>query len=530
MPVPFIFQNLPAGTVPASELDADFAYVISSAAYSDFNVIGYGADPTGVADSTVAIQAAATAAGAAGGGRVFMPQGNYSVDATITLPEGVSLVGANWNSTNLKTTSAFGTSSSPVIALSKSNNELRDFKISAANAATPGCTGILLESGTANLVIDTIHLLDCAIGLWGQYVNDGRIGNMRIECPLNGTGILEGRGGAGIYFSECLFHKIAIIPSGQTGYGWIIDYNSFSNQRVQCTVQGGVNCVLIEATVQPDEVNYYTPQGHWFSGDCNFDHAQNAVVQINTGWGIFFTGGTMSGCQAGPGLLVNISGNTFPNAIDGIQCIGVQIVGNGDNGVYLQSGGNARFVGCLIQANGFTTNNSFAGIRVGASFGGGLEIKSCCFAPSAASSGTWNNNVNVQTYAIQLDSSSLSNIASWGVSGTLAGSLQITGCDVTRQLTGAISDASTPTLFKRIEENPGYNPVGAHPITVTASPFTYTAGASKEFVNITAGTVSSIVVGGVTLATSTGVGVLLGPQQSVVVTYSGAPTMKGNIL
>lgn len=44
-----------------------------------FNVLNYGADPTGEADSTNAIQAAINAAGSAGGGVVFMPEGTYRV-------------------------------------------------------------------------------------------------------------------------------------------------------------------------------------------------------------------------------------------------------------------------------------------------------------------------------------------------------------------------------------------------------------------------------------------------------------------
>jgi len=45
----------------------------------------YGADPTGVNDSTVAIQAAITAAQAAGGGVIFFPAGTYSISSTLSV-------------------------------------------------------------------------------------------------------------------------------------------------------------------------------------------------------------------------------------------------------------------------------------------------------------------------------------------------------------------------------------------------------------------------------------------------------------
>src|SRR5688572_18882103 len=44
-----------------------------------YNVLTYGADPSGVADSTAAIQQAIDAAGAAGGGVVYLPAGTFRV-------------------------------------------------------------------------------------------------------------------------------------------------------------------------------------------------------------------------------------------------------------------------------------------------------------------------------------------------------------------------------------------------------------------------------------------------------------------
>ncbi len=53
----------------------------------------YGADLTGMTDSTKAIQRALDACAAAGGGTVFLPTGTYLVTSTVTIPEGVTLLG-----------------------------------------------------------------------------------------------------------------------------------------------------------------------------------------------------------------------------------------------------------------------------------------------------------------------------------------------------------------------------------------------------------------------------------------------------
>lgn len=52
------------------------------------SVLNYGADPTGVADSTAAFVAALAAAD-----NVYVPQGEYRIDGTITLPQGATLFG-----------------------------------------------------------------------------------------------------------------------------------------------------------------------------------------------------------------------------------------------------------------------------------------------------------------------------------------------------------------------------------------------------------------------------------------------------
>jgi len=59
-----------------------------------FDVLAWGADPTGVADSTDAIQDALDAAIVDGGGVVFMPAGIYKTTASLTIPPRVYLKGA----------------------------------------------------------------------------------------------------------------------------------------------------------------------------------------------------------------------------------------------------------------------------------------------------------------------------------------------------------------------------------------------------------------------------------------------------
>jgi polygalacturonase len=69
-----------------------------------FNIYDYSVvppDPTGVADSSRAINAAINVAESNGGGIVFVPPGTYAIAATIALADNVQLVGSSRGDTSI---------------------------------------------------------------------------------------------------------------------------------------------------------------------------------------------------------------------------------------------------------------------------------------------------------------------------------------------------------------------------------------------------------------------------------------------
>lgn len=110
-----------------------------------------------------------------------------------------------------------------------------------------------------------------------------------------------------------------------------------------------------------------------------------------------------------------------------------------------------------------------------------------------------------------------------------SGYLTVNGVDLTGAGVAPVYDATPSSGNVQIVNSPGYNPVGPKAITVGASPFTYKAGRSPEFVTINGGTVSSVLYGGGTqVCTSSPCSVQLSPGQALQVTYSSAPTMVSN--
>lgn len=104
------------------------------------NVLDFGADPTGAADSTAAIQAALAASDS-----VYLPAGEYKVSSTITLNGGRYLKGESVESVTIKPTSSVTT-----VFLMEANSYIQLLYIDGTN--TTDATGILVGStNIANL-------------------------------------------------------------------------------------------------------------------------------------------------------------------------------------------------------------------------------------------------------------------------------------------------------------------------------------------------------------------------------------------
>lgn len=116
-------------------------------------------------------------------------------------------------------------------------------------------------------------------------------------------------------------------------------------------------------------------------------------------------------------------------------------------------------------------------------------------------------------------------VQQYGLSFPTANSqMTVIGNDLRGNLSTSIQ-GSTNLTDSIVVDNPGFNPVGVSAISVGASPFTYTAGPTREIVYIS-GTVTSVKRGTTVISTAAQTTVELYPFTPVTVTYpSGAPTM-----
>jgi hypothetical protein len=81
-----------------------------------YNILDYGADPTGAIDSKTAIQSACDAAYRAGGGTVYVPSGHYLISSVINVKDNVQLTGTGVSSWIESTSTASQSINCDVIA------------------------------------------------------------------------------------------------------------------------------------------------------------------------------------------------------------------------------------------------------------------------------------------------------------------------------------------------------------------------------------------------------------------------------
>lgn len=175
-------------------------------------------------------------------------------------------------------------------------------------------------------------------------------------------------------------------------------------------------------------------------------------------------------------------------------------------------GGNARIIG-----NSYRDTIGAAGDGLFIDFGGGVANVATgntisggtgVFITGGVSNATINNNEFI------------------GATTCLSLSGTTDSIDFSHNDCGAatVSNSASGT-HNVIRDNRGYNPVGvASAIWATGSTSNYTAGPSPETHYLTGGTVTSVKVGTQQVCATTPCFVDLGPNETINVTYSGAPT------
>lgn len=481
----------PDSTVPATAVlfgaDSLTASVPSvfplSAVVPGFNVRHYGALGNGAADDRAAIQAAIDAAGAAGGGQVYLPRGTYNVSSALTLPNSVSLVGENRFGSLIRQT----TLTANVINVTGLFCNVRALSIIYAGVPTGG-RAIQVTNSYCTLEDFVIRSAHTGIAFIGVNAVAGIIRDFQI-LDYEAIGLLA-QGVNDLFVSNFLFNAGSATRGSLGGIRLVDKVEAL--MMVNGDILQGVFSMTTDASVNALGVRpaYNTFQSIFF------DSATNTALidkMVETDFiGCWFSNGRSGGGSAGM---------TAQNSRS-LRFTGCRFFNSGGHGALVQSSAiDTSFVNCKFESNSVTAGS---GVAHGLSIADGtnrVKVIGC-----TASNGLYTGTQGVGVLV-----------------GANSTNVTITDNDLVGNATGPITVGSGVTGV--IRDNRGLAPSMTTP-TVGASPYTYTAGPQYESVYVSGGTVSGIAVAGQTVFTSTDKVVLLSPGQSVVVTYSSAPTVR----
>lgn len=249
-----VFQTL--SIVPALENTASAAEADSDVIVYSVNAVDMGADKTGSADSTSAIQNAINSV-KSNGGIVFLPAGQYRVDGTLTIPEGVTLRG-EWQNpdegglgkgTILKAYSGAGNESGTAFISMSSGSCLRDISVwyPNQNASSPvkypytiegkkhttvynvtlynSYNGFKNNSCSSMLIRDFYGtFLNC--GIWGAYAYDvPRIEKVKMDTSYWANSGLSGAPSGSVLTSLNTYceNNLTGLLSGEQDWGYWYD-------------------------------------------------------------------------------------------------------------------------------------------------------------------------------------------------------------------------------------------------------------------------------------------------------------------
>lgn len=437
---------------------------------------------------TTAIQAAIASLGTAGG-EVLFPPGTYDISAELALnTQSISLRGSGRWATTIRQTTA----NAKILNITANYAGVRG--LSFIYSSTPAAGGTAIYVTSAYVTLDDFVIRSCHTGV--HFSGGGAVGG-----KVTNFEILDYES-IGLYVQSLndLFVSRFIINAGSATRGALGGIRLVDKVEAFICSDGDILLGAYSMTIEATDFSLGVRVAYNNFTNVYFDSAVSPTL-INELVETDFVGCWFSGGRAGAGAV----GASVINCRS-VRFTACRFFNCGSHGATVDSlSRDTSFVNCKFESNGVTaTPASSHGIFVG---DGAQKFK---IIGCTASNGLYTGEQNM---------------------GIVIGS----GCDdfvvaennVQGNLNAAGILCASPTAARGVvRDNIGHNPVGLSTPTVGASPYTYTAGPYYESVYISGGTVSAIAIGGATVFTSTDKVVFLGPGQSVVITYSGAPTLK----
>ena len=501
-------SNASSATVIAT--GSTTARTLAVRAQRPFNVLDYGAVADGVTVSSAAFLAAYIAAGAAGGGQVFIPASanRYIVGGlTLSLYNNVSFVGENQttNTAGGVQIQAASTSQTVFTVSSVSGVFFENILFTSASQQTAGA--YVAFTGSNNCGVrnswftqgyDNITITNGSGAMWFDTL---QVRN------FNHDGFYISGASADIYCNNIIMDQDNSSYTPNAGFELPYMGGSFvltNSDILHC------HCGLL---VNPG-AGQFSIWGYLSNVYCDTSDFDIAASQ---GVGMSFSatnGGVIDGWKfdnvwastAYVGVKL-IADDNSASKIGGMDFVNLQVLNNLTNGVQIYHCEDVDFINPDIYSNSAAATGTYSGVAIGPySDSVKFSMGEIGRTPPGFS--------NQHSYAIELQSG-------------FAGVLTVNGTKM-RGVSGVVLQTGTAAIGSGISQAEGFNPQGTALQTVGASPYTYTAGLSVENVNLYGGTGVVATVNGVPVANVSPCAFTLAPRQPVTITYITVPTMAVN--
>lgn len=405
--------------LPGDNSNACASTAFAQRASQVFNVLAYGADNTGVKDSTTAFTTAFTAASASGGGTVYAPAGSYSVTSLGTISStNIILQCADRNATQIMQTTTSGDlltfSSAPFSGVRNCTFRPTARSTFGFQVKFNNCYGCELTNVSTQYAYNGFSVLDSTevtfnnvecnsiLGIHCLYYG-GSAGSygLTLNHLLSSNPYLNGvpsykawatstayTAGMVTYVNNSIYQAVnsgtsansgsgpSGLPSGTTAVSAF--YNNITDGTVQWRfVSGslshiyndsfgyslrGNNVVLIYG-LYGMVVADTTPTGSSYPAflafnDLETDHTLSDGVVFYAGQDAKIANSFLGSSLIGNGLTTT---STFKGAL---KLIGNQIAGNAATGVAVGGGTNNIILGNEISSNGISSPGTYSGIYV----------------------------------------------------------------------------------------------------------------------------------------------------------------------
>lgn len=268
-----------------------------------FDVRAYGATGDGVTDDQAAINAAVTAASAAGGGTVYLPHGTYSIGTFISLKDGANIRGDGETMTLVKARSGLatglfvGTGANTVTDVSIEaltldgqfsilGTSLKGIQVSSGarievrqvTTQDTGSSGVLLQTGTVDSLVEGCRILTS--GLDGAGTSHGiYVTGASHRAKIRGNWVIGGKGmgisvaalGSGSTDCEISGNYVSVVAS-TTGFeciGVTADClrTIIANNHCVNSQDNGISCTPAESVVIGNTVETTLNHGIYLKGN-----------------------------------------------------------------------------------------------------------------------------------------------------------------------------------------------------------------------------------------------------------------------